>query len=1079
LYREALFDYDEVRGLKIHHVEPEVIKDKDVVVIMNDVYVCDWRRLLTTLSSGARSLTIIASGLTLAGDVGADVIKGMTATLWVKEEGKYTSISPKSAAVYHHKDTRPWKGHHTVAFGEFKLTHKPEKVIGGARVLSTIHVSRLKASERDNFQNIPLRAPLPGALIEKGKVPLLCSVDWEPHLTGTDRDYVAIKRVADRLVEDVYGDIKSNMNVKIGGETILTRYHKARKSTIDKGISEVESISISKPNPAADQRESDFAKRASVLGPFAATVATLRAKRPYLETSVRFATESAALIKRAISKLVEAIKKLFKLLWNYRHDDKGKEEEVSPLQPTHVLYHAQQLLSKGSKFLMGSSNKKVVRVGNTLRWFSKLMGRPFDADTFLPLLGELLMTLGVVVAERAIGTLTGGLSEVFICAVEVVNIMLMDGPVGARLLASGLNICVHLFNIFVPWWVSLPIQVVLDIFGTGLFLKGVQKVRSYLQQKGLLTDEIIEGWERITSLFRESKKAVFMHDNVYVEDGAIHFSDFEFWEVVPSRPIDEAVLPADSVEKLHKNPAVNLKIKVNGKRVRIDELGPHLKNVKPKPKAVCVPLIDMPLLRGFALTTSHPIVFLSAAVMRYHTIEPFKGDNRTIIPLLDRLLQDCPPFHRMSDADFIAHAHECWDKTKVFAYQEALDEEPHVLTKPIKEVSGKSNELLRWRDGSHVKCRVVYPYKPADHVRYHSIHWALQIKKIVIAHVNLSVLEGGGKPPLHMYIPVKGTAMEIAERINSQERKSMLSLLSGDDSYDCYRSASGKVGTNAADLRSCDTTLGELVRPVLQALVARGMPHQVEDHILDLCSGKFKWKSHQKHRDGGDIVFSGTLWVEMLNGSGNPLTTLLTLLVNCSLRVLTWQMWNGDPSHWRVSLGQGAKLLGVDIEFEEHGYSGMNPIGRDTFLSCVPIKTATTVVVIPKGHIKALVVKGEKEHFKGFSLLCGIAARANDPALSTTHYGTAIRDSYRRYLHGKPVPLGQPSPKNPYKLAFEESARPLLTLEEEATYYSQFGDFDVRDLGEELGVWQRGDLPYHGQRFPILEAIAKAHYSLS
>ena len=137
------------------------------------------------------------------------------------------------------------------------------------------------------------------------------------------------------------------------------------------------------------------------------------------------------------------------------------------------------------------------------------------------------------------------------------------------------------------------------------------------------------------------------------------------------------------------------------------------------------------------------------------------------------------------------------------------------------------------------------------------------------------------------------------------------------------------------------------------------------------------------------------------------------------------------------------------------------------------------MVVIPKGHIKALVVKGEKEHFKGFSLLCGIAARANDPALSTTHYGTAIRDSYRRYLHGKPVPPGQPSPKNPYKLAFEESARPLLTLEEEATYYSQFGDFDVRDLGEELSVWQRGDLPYHGQRFPILEAIAKAHYSLS
>jgi hypothetical protein len=84
-----------------------------------------------------------------------------------------------------------------------------------------------------------------------------------------------------------------------------------------------------------------------------------------------------------------------------------------------------------------------------------------------------------------------------------------------------------------------------------------------------------------------------------------------------------------------------------------------------------------------------------------------------------------------------------------------------------------------------------------------------------------------------------------------------------------------------------------------------------------------------------------------------------------------------------------------------------------------------------------------------------------------------------RYLADKPVPPEAGEIPNPYKLIFEEQTAPVLSLHEEVLYYQNFGEFDAADLIEELARWDQGDIPYKGERFPILEALAAAHYGLT
>jgi len=393
----------------------------------------------------------------------------------------------------------------------------------------------------------------------------------------------------------------------------------------------------------------------------------------------------------------------------------------------------------------------------------------------------------------------------------------------------------------------------------------------------------------------------------------------------------------------------------------------------------------------------------------------------------------------------------------------------------------------------YVKIRAIFPYPPEVHTKNDCILWALAAKEIVCDALNQSAYEAEGKPTLFIRVPKKGTNSEIAQILNEMP-KGLLSMIAGDDSLDALRTTNGKMWTTAADLESCDTTLGELIEPVLKALTSKGLPDVVADHVRDTCTGPFTFEHHDTDEHGDPLFYKVVVRIMRINGSGHSLTTLLTVLVNASIKLRAWELWNGEPPTWPRALRAACAEFGTRVSIEDHGNDGMNPIGMDTFLSCVPMREKKIgklfslggeyrfpIVAIPKGHIKALFIKGVRGELKGKTNLAGIAARARDPAFTHTWMGMAMRGAMCRFLVGKPVPPEEGEPKNPYKLRYEELEEPLIDMSSELAYYQQFGDFTMADFVFEMANWSRVEefpVTNVGNQFRILAAVARAQYGL-
>ena len=1089
MYREALFDYDEVRDLKCHKIDKKGLRGKQIALICNDVYVANWQAIFSLFVrlSGDKRVRLFTAGLSMAGQLGADVIKGRISTLWVKRGKHYYCFCPDSGSEYRHVDNRPWKDVKERTIGPYKLYHKQEKYVGLSGIVSTVLVVEGDFKETPP---VPFGREAPGAIINTdGRVPLIRGVDWLSVTTATTRDYLIHPKVADEAVSAVFGDFRRHLNLNVEGRNVLIEYERAKKKSIEDSKAEQPVISICDLNPVNRQQEDDFAETVSYLGPFRSLVATLRPKRSLLETGASVGKHVAAGIKAVLAKLHELIKRLMEFLSSLRdeEDAKGKEEEIEIeyLPPCHILFNLQNALGNCARIMAkkaGANPGKLQRAANYTRRIANLLGKPFDAETVFGLVGELLLMLGVVAAERLLSHFTSGWSDIMIGIVEVVGLLLDDSPLDQRLVMACINLTVHIVMAFIPWWISLPIHVVVDLIGTGLIWKAIGKIAEIAEDRGVWTTELRERWAPLKEKLDKIFSLFYDKDNIEVSSGNMELSDLSPW-TEPSAMLSTSEIPEELIQKFTDNEAVKFKLKVDGRKIPLSEVNVVLKEVVGRPTNVVYPIVNLSCLSDMALTTSDPHTFLSALFARYSSVPLFRGNNILAPGILRAVLKDMPMLAPLTKGEFFEHVKTRYPASKIKRYEKAFELEGLDLDDFKKEIAGKSREILRWRSSSEgerfVKCRVIYPFPPEVHVRYDSICWSLGVKKILIEFVNRSLFSSEGKPDLRLRIPVFATAAEIEEVLDTLPRKSMTCIIAGDDGYDAFRGAKNKIQTNACDLRSCDTTLGPLIEPVLDALVDKGLPVTVKNHIMELCQGPFHWECYARGFGGERMHFKGKLYIARLNGSGNPFTTLITLLVSMILRYLAWTHWDGEPETWKHSSLSAAKVLRVDVEFEDHNLGGgMNPPGHDTFLSCVPILTRTGFKVIPKGPIKVLLVKGERDLDKGRSLLTAIANRARDPALSVTHYGLAIRGAYLRYLVGKPVPTEVGEVVNPYKISFEEHQSPKLTLDEELTYYQQYGNFTMTDFLEELSMWSLVELPEAEVGFAILKALAAAHYSL-
>jgi hypothetical protein len=718
-----------------------------------------------------------------------------------------------------------------------------------------------------------------------------------------------------------------------------------------------------------------------------------------------------------------------------------------------------------------------------------VLGKPFVASTFFGLFGELLLTLGVVAGERLLSYVTGGWSELAVSIIELVCLYMSHEKLTEHVVGKALlkGLC-HLLLALIPWWLALPFHVALDLLTTRWLGRTLSWFIEWLGGKFTLTEDTRATFADFRALWEKIQEWWNTPGSVQVEDFEVELDDMQSPTIPPgSNLMSSAVVPYRFIDAFDANEDVGLSVFVGEERISLSADGIRLLCLRFRPKLMrAQPVINSAVLRGFVLTTSDPITTLSALFTRYSSAPRYVGDHPMFAKVLKQLLSRLPALIPWTVPKFIEHAREHWPQPKVKRYVEALAERNLSPELPSKEISGKANELLPWRNGTWVKTRIVYPYSPAHHVRHDTILWALSVKEILVEHINSTTHRSGDKPPLYLRIPKRGTDIEIEELINSMA-PGLLALMSGDDSYGVFKSKKAVrklfLWTLAADLKSCDTTLGALVKPALDVLVGAGMPQAVADHILWMCEGPFLWKYYGKDLNGDKLTVKAILRIARLNGSGNPFTTILTFLVNSVLHWTAWSYWDGNPNTWSRSLGEAANYFGVRVETEDHGNgTNMNPIGCDTFLSCVPIlKESGIVVVIPKCHVKALIIKGSKQHEKGASFLRGIATRAQDPKLTVTHYGCEIRKCFERFLSGRRIPEDLGGIENPYKMVFTPQESPKLTMTEELKYYQNYGQFSMSDFVAELATWSRIDLS-EGQgalELPIMEAMARACYGVT
>jgi hypothetical protein len=456
------------------------------------------------------------------------------------------------------------------------------------------------------------------------------------------------------------------------------------------------------------------------------------------------------------------------------------------------------------------------------------------------------------------------------------------------------------------------------------------------------------------------------------------------------------------------------------------------------------------------------------------------------------LLQNCPQLKPISKAEFDIHAQKAYPGPKRVKYDKAFKDAGNIVSKKEPNpISGKGGELLVLRPGNYVKTRLIFPYEPAKHVENDAILWSLGVKKILVEFFNSQSYDpprGSLKPSFRIRIPQKGTNREIESFLAAVPDHAMLALLSGDDSYNLLRRG-GKYLTLAADLKSCDTTLGPHIRPLLSILIKLGLPAIVANQVDKMCTGPFHWRNFVKCKDGRKGCLKGVVNVNKINASGNPMTTVITVLVNCTFQYAAWKSWDGNPNNWKFALQMTAQRLGIKVEAEDHGNKYMNPIGVDSFLSCVPIRPAGEFIVIPKSHTKALIIKGVKQRDKGRSFLVGLHQRALNPALRATHLGVAILNMFCNCLRGKPIPEGLPPPWNPYKINFEEETNPRHTVLEEIEFYNRFAkeiwhnghEITMEDFVAEVALLGKLDLSTYprvsSHELPIITMMAEAHYN--
>jgi hypothetical protein len=1110
-YRETSFDLDDVRGLKLHNKWPERAAGADeVLVVCNDVYVCDWRQFIDRVFAFNPTLqhfTILAGGLTLAGSLGAETISGRMATIWVKEGDKFVSFCPGAASEYVHKDTRPWKGRLISHVGDYKLLHKPESNISNARQYSKIFVTKMRESQLAQPRvDVPLRRSPPGAIILNGEVPSLYPIEWSRYRTGKERDLVTLLATADHHVEDEHGDL-DDLNVRVGGTLLLDLYRKARKTTIERTVKEEGQYLPNLPSRTATetQHEADYAERAKEFGFFAPLLGTLKSKKSYLDTVVDFGDFTIKRLKQLYRYLVQRVKELIERFRNV-HDEEAEssEEEFVVLQPGHVLYQFQNAMKGVSKLLAtktgtGKHRKAFLKASNLTRRIANLMGKPFEAETLLGLLGEMLLTLGVVALEEFVSHTLGIWGDIAITLFEIAAIL--AGSEGAIWLKLGVAIghfLVKLLLAVLPWWISLPLHILLDLLGTGWMLRAVQEVIRLLEDRGLFKRELSDLWEKLRDYIRP-RNPLFEEGEVTIQEMEVIRSDLESAGLSPNLSLDDTTFPTAMVQDFVANEWVNLSLSVNGEPIPLTSDGLALACLRSRRREnqVCYPLVEIPCLKNFTLTNGGPRTFLLALVTRYRSAKK-PGTNRYLTPSLLKVIFRLTKIIPWTEMELLSHADGRWDAMKIAQYKSDFKAERHMGSHEAyqdaflkeKPISGKAKENLRSRltpqNEVYVKTRAMFPFPPAYHVKHGTILWAHGIKDALVSYLNEKVFTREGVPDLRIRVPKKGTAVEISELL--EEGAGITALIAGDDGYDSLwtkmRSVPGKRKrrTKACDLNSCDIFLGDKIRSILEFFEDSGVPKDVTSHVLDMCTGPYTWTHRDKAPDGTPLLYKGVLQVPLINGSGHDLTTVLTLVVSGALNYLTWTTWNGDPSSWPKCKEEAALKLGVSIEFEGSPH-GMNEIGTDTFLSTIPLEKITgRVVVVPKAVTKLLVMKGTDQANRGLDFAAALSARVDNPLLLQTHLGQAINNCFKRSLVGREVPPHSREPINPYKLTFDVCDEPPITLLEEAELYSRFMEATPEGalnlLIQEMAQWDSSELPIKNGVFPISDAMGRAHYNL-
>lgn len=1059
-FRDELYPGDEVRLLPLH--TPRLPKDAFVVVVLNDCPSADLLNLFSQFSAyNGGHLHVVVTGISYGGRLGVDKEGSKVATVWHGADFVDT-IHPDCVTQYRDPSQTEWLDMYSGSLGPLPgdpmddavyFVQKPEQQVGTAGFVTVLLLSR------DTRESVPLAKPLSslGVVVDKrGLVPGLISYQWQRVGTSSAAEQ-SYDRAINAKFRQIYFDIETTpMPVKWRLEL--------EQAIINTGnhCQKMEGLALELPverRSLAAMKDATRRRLASNVGGLAGMMTILQTRAPLVEM---------------IAALMGELRKACTALYLFLRGCWTRLRKTSPA--LNVLWSGYLAAQKCANSLSDGGGTAARRLLSYAEWLRNRVGGSFPgAGEFEPsevygLLTRLVLVLFTVGAERYVSVRGGALGTALMAVVEACLKIFMEESAGARVLVGAQTVIGHLVLSLLPIWISAPGHALWDLD----HLEVLADFTNYLDRRGWTASAVF-------SPIRARARQVIDRLQARWRDGEVHIDQLEALEDdFGNLSYQSWVLGGDLP------PGVTL----DGYPLNSRAIQNLMGDKTARRAAVC--LLDIEPLRNVALTVSHPITLISALMMRYNGIEKApKTARKEIRPASTLIIRALKPYildyAPLTEEEFERHMTDSnFPKRKKEAYRLAMrtykTQPPETAT--TAPISGKSNELLKVREGKQVKTRIVHVFEPSAH--WPDITYALGAKKLLATFVREYTFQAGTNDRQDncfvykclFYRPEKGTTTEMAEPLARLQAKEVLINYSGDDSKLSIKKVLD-ICELAVDLKSCDTTIQDgLLAEVHSVLRTIGVPKFVTDRVMQYNRAP----KQARVRQGESLRTIRLALAHAMNASGTVLTTLTTDLVMLMFWTKVFKQWDGNLNRLVSLVGETARVLGLKLTIERPplvGPSGLAPLGQCTFLSHLAFEKDTgELIYVPASFTKSLLFKGRNQQDRGKSRDFAVATRCQESRLSATPLSRAYQRALYRHLLDHPVPwVGAPAP-NVYKAEFDHKVG--LTEDEEFRLLSRLDESITHSVYQaEIDAWNdvhKFPVAATPGSFPIAEFLARFHY---